>query len=119
MFKKTPCITEFAVIQNIKKVIYTGVKNVNFFQWLHSSADQGNYMFIPLFGKETQLLLWTGSRAAHVKNTIQLPELKNYIYEIKFYNNTAIIILPNCFIKRKYYLTQKSFILNTGTSFHL
>jgi len=63
------------------------------FQWSHSNEDQGNYMFIPLFGKETQLLLRTGSRVASVKNKIQLPELKNYIYEIKFYNNTAIIIL--------------------------
>jgi len=64
------------------------------FLWSHSNADRGNYMFIPLFGKETQLLLWTGSRPAHVKNTIQLPELKNYIHEIKFYSNTAIISLP-------------------------
>ena len=39
-------------------------------------------MFIPLFAKETQLLLWTGSRAVRVKNTIQLPELKNYMYEM-------------------------------------
>jgi len=46
------------------------------FQWSHSNADQGNYMFIPLFGKETQLLLWTGSKVASVKNKIQLPELK-------------------------------------------
>jgi hypothetical protein len=52
------------------------------FQWSHSNADQGNYTFIPLFAKETQLLLWTGSRGVRVKNTIQLPELKNYIYEM-------------------------------------
>jgi len=108
------------VIQNIKNLIYTSAKNVNFSVVTQQCRRQGNYMFIPLFGKETQLLLWTGSRAACVKNnpTAWTEKLYIYIYEIKFYN-MQLLQYPNCFIRRKYYLTQKSFILNTGTLIHL
>jgi hypothetical protein len=92
-FKKIPFITVCSHSEH-KKVIYTDGKNLNLFSAVTQQAEQGNYMSILFYGKETQLFMWTGSRAASVKNTIQLPKLKNYIYEIKFYNNTAIIILP-------------------------
>jgi len=89
------------------------------FQWSHRNADRGNYMFIPLVGKEAQLLLRTGSRTAHVKNTIQLPELKIIYMRSSFTATLQLLYYPSCFIKKKNYITPKYFILNTGTLFHL